>query len=142
MASSHKPPRHARLNINGPKNEKSPVAIRPPGGSSSQERRNFRANNRWAYTCRIHIGTPDGFAPIQRVWPGPRTWRLVQSIAGTDKIVGGSKVVGGIRHHGVPTDLPGTRFQRTHQAQSKATAAMPFEHADAAEISRVMDIFR
>src|SRR3979411_1321850 len=128
MASNLRAPRRARVNINSAQKRKK---ARWPSGHRA---------GRTVRSSGISLGSPDGFAPIQGVWPGPRTWRLVQPIAGTDKIVGGSKVVGGIRHHRVPTDLPGARFQRTHQAQLKATAAMPFEYADAAKISRVMGI--
>jgi hypothetical protein len=66
--------------------------------------------------------SPDEFAPIQRVRPGPRSLRLVQPIASADKVVRGGKIVGGVRNHRAPSMEPRTRFQRARQTQLKPIA--------------------
>lgn len=80
----------------------------------------------------------DGFSPIQRIGPGPRTSRLVQKVAGTDEIVGRNKIFRGVRHHPAPSISPSPPFQRAHQPQLQAVAAIFAQHADAAEISGIV----
>ena len=63
--------------------------------------------------------------------------RLVEPIAGPDKVVGGGEIVGGIRNDATPSIVPRTRFQRAHQAQLKGVAAVFSQHADPAKISGV-----
>ena len=86
--------------------------------------------------------SPDGFAPIQRVRPAPWILRLIQPTAGANKVVCGSEIVGGIRNDRRPSIMTRTRFQCAHQAQLKGIAAVPFQHPDTAEISRVAGMRR
>jgi len=51
---------------------------------------------------------------------GPWILRLIQPIAGPDKVVGGNEIAGGIRNDATPSIASRTRFQRAHQAQLKA----------------------
>jgi hypothetical protein len=64
--------------------------------------------------------------------------RLIQPIAGPDKVVGGGEVVGGIRNDATPSIVARTRFQSAHQAQLQSVAAVLFQHADTAKISCVV----
>src|ERR1700687_4495789 len=81
--------------------------------------------------------SPDRLTPVQRVGSGPWILRLVQPIAGPDKVVGGGKIVRGIRNDAAPSIMTPARFQRAHQAQLKGVAAMSLQHADTAEIPRI-----
>ena len=86
---------------------------------------------------RLTAVSPDRLAPIQRVRPRPWILRPVQPIAGPNEVVGGGKIVRCIRHDAAPSIAPCARFQRAHQPQLQSVAAMPSQHADPAEISRV-----
>jgi hypothetical protein len=66
--------------------------------------------------------------------------RLIQPIAGPDKVVGGGEVVGGVRNDATPSLVSRARFQSAHQAQLQSVAAVFFQYADTAEISRVVGV--
>src|SRR5258708_39414363 len=71
---------------------------------------------------------------------GPWMLGLIQPIAGPDKVVRGGEVVGSIRNDTTPSIVARTRFQSAHQAQLQSVAAVLFQHADTAEISRVVGV--
>ena len=85
---------------------------------------------------------PQGFEPIERVWPGPGTVRPVKPVTGPDEIVSRSDIVGCIRNNRRPTTIARPRLERPHQAELQGLAPMLTQHADAAEIAGVRDMRR
>ena len=80
----------------------------------------------------------EGFAPIQCIGPPPWIFWLVEPIARPDKIVGGDEVVGGVGNDAAPTPATCPAFRRPHQPQLQGMAAVTSDHADPAEITRVV----
>jgi hypothetical protein len=117
-----------------PKSKKRPAAVRPPGGVAVLG----RSLGKSGMSALLF----DEFSPVQSIRITPWIWRLIQPIAGTNEVVGGGRIGGGIRDQRTPSNPPRPRFQGAHQPQLKRVAAMPFQHADPAEVSCIVSAGR